>query len=60
MSESKRIEQYIKDEIQRRINEADRPRLRALEKARVEAPGYYSAQPGQKPGYWRMDGTIVK
>lgn len=46
------------EEEQSRLNAADRPRIRALEIARRDAPGYHQPQPGQPPGVWRVDGTI--
>lgn len=44
------------EEAERLINEADRPRIRALEIAAKEHPGYYSQQPDQPFGMWRVDG----
>lgn len=55
-----------KDEAQRLVNEADRPRLRALELEAQLAPGYWSRQTHkadgtpQQLGHWTIDGRNVE
>lgn len=43
-------------EVISRANEADRPRIRALELARMAHPGYHGRQPGLPLGKWKVDG----
>jgi hypothetical protein len=60
MMTPEQIAKAIAKEKQRQVNAADRPRIRALEIERTSAPDYYSVQPGQPPGKWTVDGTLVK
>lgn len=47
--------QAAREEAQRLVNEADRPRIRALELEAKAQAGYYSRQPGLPLGKWRVE-----
>ena len=57
MTDKEKREKAAAEAAQSLANEADRPRIRALEQARHAAPGYYARQPDQEPGIWRVDGV---
>lgn len=59
MTDEEKAARYAAEEAQRLINEADRPRIRALELARKADPAYHSRQMNNPLGIWRVDGSTV-